>query len=1000
MSSSPLTTVAEPFADISLCEQEPVRVPGAIQPHGAFLVLDVLDLTIRGASANAESVLALSPRELLGQSITRLASTVDAAQLEVLLQALRRERVEDHNPFKISVGERRLNAIALRQGERIIIEWEQDDDAPEFRASYVFNRLLQSLSRLRAAADLPELFARAAHEVRQLTGFDRVIIYAFEPNWSGRVAAEDCVDGVPRYLDLRFPASDIPSQARALYAECRLRMIPTSTYTPAPIVLEAGAEPLDLTHACLRSISPVHLEYMRNMGVTASLGISIMNGEKLWGLITCNHESGERFVPYEARTACGLLGEVVSSLIGQNEATEIAEMRAGYLATQARIMQFIVQDGDVVKGMLQHSPSLLDVTDSSGAVFYYKGEIHALGKTPPRDAVAALLSWLETQDSCTIVIESLPERYAPAHAWKDVACGLVASPISFTDSNVVSKNNWLLWFRPEVLQTVSWGGDPRKQPSPGTTGRLHPRKSFESWQEEVHLKSVPFHARAVAAATSLAADLTAVILEIEASRQITENAGRLAAAHRQRQLVLDATGDGLISVACDGRLLAERSRTFSEWFPARADQPFIWQVLFAFDPQGQKQFEVQWTQLAEDVLPFEVSVAQMCREISRNGRCFELRFKEVREGETLSSILVMLEDVTERTAARREAREAAEAQAIFAWVLRDGRGLGRTLAEFDALSLAARDLASPANARRALHTLKGNAGVLGLLKLADLCHAVEDRLAERDEHGSASATDMVIIDEEISRVRVRAYELAGEGAFERVEVRLGSIVGAIERLEHGCDAEDLLSELRRWTLEPAARQLGVLAARARTLARALGKPVDVAVDDGNVRVDADLFEPLWGALAHAVSNAVDHGLEAESLRLERGKPAVGRITLTAEDDGNGWLTLEVGDDGGGVDMDALRAAALVRGLPGSTRAELLEALFTDQVSTRAEVTTSSGRGVGLAALRETCARLSGTVTLDTTQGLGTTLRVRVPSMQKPGAPSSARSVRPASLGSS
>ena len=541
-----MTTPTAPFVapatpvDISRCEHEPVRIPGAIQPHGALLVLRAADLTVVGSSENIGVLLGLAPSALLGRHVTCLAHVADMGELS---GGLGQDRVEQDNPFKVAAhGGRRLNAIVHRQNDRVLVELEPEDDAPAFRTSHVFSRVRQSLVRLCAAGDLGELCRRAAREVRELTGFDRVIVYAFQPDWSGRVVAEDSVDGVARYLDLRFPNSDIPSQARALYAECRLRMIPTSTYVPARMLMSQEGPPLDLTHASLRSISPVHLEYMRNMGVTASLGISIMLGDRLWGLITCNHESGVRFIPYEARAACGMLGEIVSSLVAQKEGVAVAEGRSAYLARQARIIQLVVQDRDPVSGLTEHTPSLLDVTDSTGAVLLYKNELHAIGKTPPRSDLTPLLSWIRAQGGGTVAADSLPECYAPAQAWRDVGCGLVATPVLFPDSGgAPSHDTWLLWFRPEVVQTVSWGGDPRKVSGAIDAERLHPRKSFDRWREEVHFKSIPFEPREIAAAESLARELIDVVLEIEASRRVREQSAAAAEEAHQRGKIETAT---------------------------------------------------------------------------------------------------------------------------------------------------------------------------------------------------------------------------------------------------------------------------------------------------------------------------------------------------------------------------------------------------------------------------------------------------------------------------
>jgi light-regulated signal transduction histidine kinase (bacteriophytochrome) len=526
----------DPLVDLSQCAREPVHIPGAIQPHGALLVLDPTDLSVIGVSDNAESLLGIVPRGILGGRFSSLLSGEEGAPIE---DRLRQERLEEHNPFALTLKSgASLNAIAHRHDGRLIVEFEPEATDAGFQRAHVYSRVRGSLVRLRASTDLRDLCEQTAREVRHLTGFDRVLIYAFTPDWCGEVVAEDCADGIAHYKGLRFPASDIPSQARALYASCRLRIIPTSTYTPAKLVAHELGRPVDLTHACLRSVSPVHLEYMRNMGVTASLGISLMRGDELWGLITCNHESGERFIPYEARTACGLVGEVVSTLIAQKEGIQAAGERASFLDTQGRLLQLIAQDGDVVGGLTRHEPSILDVTHSAGAVLFYNGAIHCAGKTPPAEAIGELISWIERQEAKDLVIESLPARYPAAAAWADSGCGLVASAIVFADSTVVAQRNWLLWFRPEVAQTVSWGGDPNKQASTLDNQRLRPRTSFDAWREEVRLKSAPFTDAEAAAARSLSAALVDVIVQIEAGRLLARKNAALEELNKLKNQLL------------------------------------------------------------------------------------------------------------------------------------------------------------------------------------------------------------------------------------------------------------------------------------------------------------------------------------------------------------------------------------------------------------------------------------------------------------------------------
>ena len=312
----------------------------------------------------------------------------------------------------------------------------------------------------------------------------------------------------------------------------------------------------------------------------------------------------------------------------------------------------------------------------------------------------------------------------------------------------------------------------------------------------------------MAAARALAEALTAVILETEASHQIRETALLLKAANagllrqmeenhrvgfalaarteqlRQResslQHVLDATGEGLLSVGLDGMLLAEPSRAVEQWFGELPRQVFIWDLLFPGDAPRALELELCWSQLVSDVLPFEASADQLPREVTRDGRSFALAYREVREGPMLASVLVRIEDVTERAAVRRAARDAEEAQAILVLLLRDAKGLGRALAELRVLSKAACDAASPAAASRALHTIKGSAAVLGLMTLRARCHEVEDRMEERRDGpfvSRESAADLVTVAEEIARVLARVQEVAGDAVFERVDISIAELAG-------------------------------------------------------------------------------------------------------------------------------------------------------------------------------------------------------------------------------
>ncbi|HEY0097304.1 MAG TPA: ATP-binding protein, partial [Archangium sp.] len=345
-----------------------------------------------------------------------------------------------------------------------------------------------------------------------MTGFDRVVLYRFDAEWNGAVIAEARDARADPYLGLQFPASDIPRQARELYQLNLLRIIPTTRYTPARVLAlpEAEAEgPLDLSFSVLRSVSPIHLEYLRNMGAGASMSISLLKEGKLWGLISCSHVSGSRYVPYELRTACEFLGEVVSSLLTAKEGNEDYDQRLRARSLYAVLLERMTREVDFISGLLEPEPGLLELVHAHGAAIHFQGRTLVVGTAPSDEQLAGLLAWLGTRTREEVfVTDRLASEYPEAEAFRDVAAGLIAASLSR------GRNNSVLWFRPEVVQTVNWSGNPTK-PVEVEAGelRLHPRKSFERWKETVRGRSLPWKPYEVEAAAELRKALIDVVLQ-------------------------------------------------------------------------------------------------------------------------------------------------------------------------------------------------------------------------------------------------------------------------------------------------------------------------------------------------------------------------------------------------------------------------------------------------------------------------------------------------------
>ncbi|MEL6788733.1 MAG: GAF domain-containing protein, partial [Cyanobacteria bacterium J06607_15] len=339
-------------------------------------------------------------------------------------------------------------------------------------------------------ASLKDFCQIIVQEVRKVTGFDRVMLYRFDEDDHGAVIAEEKLEHLEPYLNLHFPASDIPKPARKLFSSNWIRLIPDAYAAPVelyPAKHPQSDRPVDLTLSILRSPYPCHLEYLHNMGVGASLTISLIENGKLWGLIACHHLT-PKYVPYELRKACEFLGRVIFSEISNREESEDYDYRMKLAQMRSQLIDNMTQGESLVEGLVRDESSLLDIAAASGAAICLNGAWTLVGETPEESELNFLVQWLykniNEEVFCT---DSLAEIYPEADSYKNVASGLVAMAIS--------RRNYVLWFRPEVIQTVNWGGDPNNayQTINDNDGlRLSPRKSFELWKEEVRLTSLPW----------------------------------------------------------------------------------------------------------------------------------------------------------------------------------------------------------------------------------------------------------------------------------------------------------------------------------------------------------------------------------------------------------------------------------------------------------------------------------------------------------------------------
>ncbi|MTG87778.1 SpoIIE family protein phosphatase [Cellulosimicrobium sp. BIT-GX5] len=500
--------------DLDNCAREPIHVPGLIQPRGVLLVVREADGVLLQASANVERYLGAAADDLagrpladaLGEQPARLvldhaASVADLATRNPV--ALRLDRWGGSTDEMVDAVLHRPPLPAEGPGAEpvLVVELETAAGARPLTFPNTYLAVRHALRDLERAASLTELYDDAARHVRALTGFDRVMIYRFDADYNGEVVAEARRDDLNSFRGLHYPASDIPPQARALYEKNWIRLIADVDYEPQPVVptlLPTTGAPLDLTYSTLRSVSPIHLEYLRNMGVRASMSISLLREGKLWGLIACHHYAGPHEPPYEVRTAAEFLGSTLSvRLVAQAEDERGVEVRRAegvlaHLAADSR-------DESVPIGTaLTRSGWLRRLVRADGAVVVAEGGIIAVGNAPDEDGCRALVAWVLGRDEDLVVTEALG-RDAP-----DVAA--LAPDVAGAMGIVLPDGQVVVWVRDEVLRHVDWGGDPHNKAiakREGDTVRLSPRKSFERWREVVRGHSAPWTADQRDVATSL-----------------------------------------------------------------------------------------------------------------------------------------------------------------------------------------------------------------------------------------------------------------------------------------------------------------------------------------------------------------------------------------------------------------------------------------------------------------------------------------------------------------
>ncbi len=495
------------------CDDEPIRTPGAIQPHGVLLTLSEPGMCIVQVSANVETLLGQAPQALLGSTLDLLIGDVYSREVE---QAAQHENPLDIPSLYFTLNGAAFEGFVHRHQGVLVLELEVQAKPAQPVVDGKGNNLGRMLQRLQAAKTLQALYEISVQEIQAITGYDRVLIYRFEEEGHGQVIAEATSPSMEVFQGLFFPASDIPEQARELYRTNWLRIIPNADYQPVPLVPKLRpdtGQPLDLSFASLRSVSPIHCQYMKNMGVLSSMSISLLKGDKLWGLISCGNRQ-PLHVPHELRSACQTIGQVLSLQISAMEALEMSRQRDEKIEALALLNQAMVDSPDTVFDGLAAQPAvLLALANAGGVAIIDDDNLDRYGNCPEPDDIRALHKWLQSSSQQVFSSHELSKVYPPAAAFAQVASGVLAMSLP------KPVDNGVLWFRPEVKENISWSGDPDKPlnlEDSDTGMRLRPRTSFEIWKVEMAGISTKWSNGDLFAAN----DLRRFALESDLARQV------------------------------------------------------------------------------------------------------------------------------------------------------------------------------------------------------------------------------------------------------------------------------------------------------------------------------------------------------------------------------------------------------------------------------------------------------------------------------------------------
>ena len=485
--------------DITNCDREPIHIIEQSQQHGVILTVNYQENKILQASSNAINLLGFSPQELVGNPLEKLFSEEEVRTLFFKIEAK-----QNLYPREVSFKNQQYLAIPhLTEDEKLVIDIEPFG---ETLSPILFQEeLTKILKEIKDTDPAKVMCHQAVSLIKDLYGYDRVMMYHFDDEWNGEVIAEVKEENLESWLGLHYPATDIPKPARQIFLKQGVRMISDVNYQPAPLFPELK-EKINLSKSELRGVSPIHIEYLKNMNVGASLTVAVILNGDLWGLIACHHYQ-PKFINYHQRQSCKFLAQVFSNKLALKESNTFLENINSSEKIRKQLLIQMNSISNFTQALTKFSPKFTDLINCSGGALFNENEITLVGKTPTEKQVKKIINKvIKKQSGSVFQTKQISRYYEKAQNFTATASGVLSIKIS-------NEETYLLWFRPEASTTVDWGGNPEKQGYVKDGVQfLHPRKSFERWTQKVSGIANSWESYDVEAASNLQDTITHVLV--------------------------------------------------------------------------------------------------------------------------------------------------------------------------------------------------------------------------------------------------------------------------------------------------------------------------------------------------------------------------------------------------------------------------------------------------------------------------------------------------------